>query len=81
MQGERMVGGCQRLHALSQEPALDIEQRHAPAFRKETLCHGKPDTARGTCHQSDLLRGRGHKCSFAIDCRVVSSTEGGCLLF
>jgi mannose-6-phosphate isomerase-like protein (cupin superfamily) len=81
MQGERMVGGCQRLHALSQEPALDIEQCHAPAFREETLCHGKPDAARSTRHQSDSLRRSGHKGSFVHDCRVVSSTEGRRLLF
>ena len=56
MQAEGMIGRRQRFDALRQEFALDVEQRHAAALGEETLCHRKPDAARGTRHQSGFLQ-------------------------
>ena len=60
VQGQRVVGPRQRLHAFLQKAALDVEQRHAPAVGEEAFGHGKPDAARGAGHQRDFLRGGGH---------------------
>ena len=60
MQRQRRVGVRQRRDRASQQFALDVEQRHAPAFGEKPLCRRKPDAARGAGDQRDFLQGRGH---------------------
>ena len=45
--------------APSQQFALDVEQRHAPALGQEPLCRRKPDAARSAGDQRDFLRRSG----------------------
>ncbi len=55
MQRQRLVGVGQCVDRAIQQVALDVEQRHAPAFRQKAFGHRKPDAARGTRHQRDFL--------------------------
>src|SRR6202011_3302104 len=49
-----------------QQFSLDVEQRHAPALGQEPFCSRKPDAARRTGDQRDILR-RG--------CHITSSSK------
>jgi hypothetical protein len=60
MQSQRIAGGRQRLHAFPQQLAVDVEQRHTPAFSQKPSCHREPDAARSAGYQRDFLRGGGH---------------------
>ena len=76
-------GVVQRRHRAAQQFALDIEQRHAPAFGEKFFRNRKPDAARGAGHQRDFLDFRGHpdpflylfkRCYSALVC-IVSRTR------
>ena len=60
MQGNRIVGIRKCGDRAVQHFALDVEQRHAPAFGKKPFRHRKADATPSTGDQRDLLQGGGH---------------------
>ena len=57
-QRQRVVGVGESSDRALQQFALDIEQRHAPAFGQEAFRRRQPDAACGAGDECDLLQGR-----------------------
>lgn len=55
-----MIRSRQRDERAAQQIAFDVEQRHAPAVGQKPFCHRKPDAARSTGDQRDLLSSIDH---------------------
>jgi hypothetical protein len=54
MQRLRVVRIGQRGDRATQQFALDVEQRHAPAIGEKAFCGRKPDAARGAGDECDF---------------------------